>query len=32
VTYPSRECDWSNGGKGTYDLVEGKHVWLSERK
>jgi urea transport system substrate-binding protein len=32
VTYPSRECDWSHGGKGTYDLVEGKRVWLSEKK
>ena len=32
VTYPNRECDWSRKGKGTYDLVEGKRVWLSEKK
>ena len=31
VTYPNRECDWSKGGKGTYDLVGGKRVWLSEK-
>jgi urea transport system substrate-binding protein len=32
VTYPGRECDWSKGGKGTYDLVGGKRVWLSEKQ
>ena len=32
VTYPNRECDWSKGGKGTYDLVGGKRVWLSEKQ
>ena len=32
VTYANRACDWSGGGKGTYDLVGGKRVWLSEKK
>ena len=32
LTYPGRACDWSGNGKGTYDLVGGKRVWLSERK
>lgn len=31
LTYPGRACDWSKGGKGTYDTVSGKRVWLSER-
>lgn len=31
VTYPDRACDWSNGGKGTFDLVKGERVWLSEQ-
>lgn len=31
VTYANRACDWSGGGKGTFDLVEGKRVWLSEK-
>jgi urea transport system substrate-binding protein len=31
ITYPGRACDWSNGGKGTYDTVAGKRVWLSEK-
>jgi urea transport system substrate-binding protein len=31
LTYPGRGCDWSNGGKGTYDTVSGKRVWLSEK-
>ncbi len=32
VTYPGRGCDWSKGGKGSYDMVGGKRVWLSEKK
>jgi urea transport system substrate-binding protein len=32
VTYPGRECDWSKGGKGTYDTVSGKRAWLSEKQ
>src|SRR5262249_37504802 len=32
VTYPGRECDWSKGGKGTFDMVGGKRVWLSEKQ
>jgi urea transport system substrate-binding protein len=32
VTYPGRECDWSKGGKGTFDVVGGKRVWLSEKQ
>ena len=31
LTYPGRACDWSKGGKGTYDTVGGKRVWLSEK-
>ncbi len=31
VTYPGRACDWSHGGKGTFDTVSGKRVWLSEK-
>jgi urea transport system substrate-binding protein len=31
LTYPGRACDWSNGGKGTYDTVSGKRVWLSDK-
>ncbi len=32
VTYANRACDWSGSGKGTYDVVGGKRVWLSEKK
>jgi urea transport system substrate-binding protein len=32
VTYPGRGCDWSKGGKGTFDTVSGKRVWLSEKQ
>ncbi|PYM16072.1 MAG: urea ABC transporter substrate-binding protein [Candidatus Rokuibacteriota bacterium] len=32
VTYPERGCDWSKGGKGTFDKVQGKRVWLSEKQ
>jgi urea transport system substrate-binding protein len=31
LTYPGRACDWSKGGKGTFDTVGGKRVWLSEK-
>ena len=31
VTYANRACDWSKGGKGTYDLVGGKRVYLSDK-
>ncbi|MBI1846761.1 MAG: urea ABC transporter substrate-binding protein [Candidatus Rokubacteria bacterium] len=31
VTYPGRGCDWSKGGKGSFDMVGGKRVWLSEK-
>ncbi len=31
VTYAHRACDWSHGGKGTYDVVGGKRVYLSAR-
>jgi urea transport system substrate-binding protein len=32
LTYPGRACDWSGGGKGSYDTVQGKRIWLSEKK
>jgi urea transport system substrate-binding protein len=31
VTYASRSCDWSSGGQGSYDLVNGKRVWLAPK-
>ena len=31
LTYPGRACDWSGEGKGTFDLAQGKRVWLSEK-
>ncbi len=31
VTYANRACDWSNGGKGSFDLVSGKRMWLAEK-
>src|SRR2546422_741594 len=31
VTYAGRDCDWSGDGKGSYDVVGGKRVWLSEK-
>lgn len=31
LTYPGRGCDWSKGGKGTFDTVGGKRVWLSDK-
>ena len=30
-TYPGRDCDWSKGGKGSYDVVGGKKVWLEPK-
>ncbi|MBI2061667.1 MAG: urea ABC transporter substrate-binding protein [Nitrospirae bacterium] len=27
-TYPERGCDWSNGGKGTFDVVGGEKIYL----
>ena len=27
-TYPDRKCDWSNGGKGTYDTVGGERFYV----
>ena len=32
LTYPGRACDWSGDGKGSYDMVDGKRVWLSDKK
>ncbi len=32
VTYPGRGCDWSKSGKGTFDTVSGKRVWLSGKQ
>jgi urea transport system substrate-binding protein len=30
-TYPERGCDWSKGGKGTYDVVGGDKIFLDSR-
>ncbi|MBM3222238.1 MAG: urea ABC transporter substrate-binding protein [Candidatus Tectomicrobia bacterium] len=32
LTYPGRACDWSGDGKGSFDTVDGKRVWLSDKK
>jgi len=32
LTYPGRACDWSGDGKGSYDMVDGKRSWLSDKK
>lgn len=32
LTYPGRACDWSGDGKGSFDLVDGKRSWLSDKK
>jgi urea transport system substrate-binding protein len=32
LTYPGRGCDWSDDAKGTYDMVNGQRVYLSEKK
>jgi urea transport system substrate-binding protein len=31
LLHPGRGCDWSPGGKGTFDTVGGRPVWLSEK-
>ncbi len=31
LPHPGRGCDWSEGGKGTFDSVDGRRLWLSER-
>jgi urea transport system substrate-binding protein len=31
LTYPGRACDWSGDGQGTYDIVKGSRVWLSQQ-
>ena len=31
MTYPGRDCDWSNSGKGSFDVVGGKRMWLSDK-
>jgi urea transport system substrate-binding protein len=30
-TYPERDCDWSHGGKGSYDVVGGEKIWLDPK-
>lgn len=31
-TYPDRGCDWSHGGKGTYDMMGGSdRIWLDQQ-
>lgn len=30
-TYPERSCDWSKGGKGSYDVVGGEKIFLDPR-
>lgn len=30
-TYPDRSCDWSDGGKGSYDMVKGEKVYLDSK-
>jgi urea transport system substrate-binding protein len=32
LTYPGRACDWSGDGKGSFDMVDGKRSWLSDKK
>jgi hypothetical protein len=32
LTYPGRACDWSGDGKGSFDMVDGKRAWLSDKK
>ncbi|MBI1846759.1 MAG: urea ABC transporter substrate-binding protein [Candidatus Rokubacteria bacterium] len=32
VAYPGRGCDWSEGGKGTFDTVAGRRSWLSDNR
>ena len=30
-TYPDRKCDWSNGGKGSYDVIKGDKIFLDRK-
>ena len=30
-TYPARSCDWSNGGKGTFDVMGGDKIFLDPK-
>ncbi len=30
-TYAARDCDWSKGGKGTFDVVGGDRIWLEPK-
>jgi urea transport system substrate-binding protein len=30
-TYPERDCDWSHGGKGSYDVFGGEKIWLEPK-
>jgi len=32
LTYPGRACDWSGDGKGSFDMMDGKRSWLSDKK
>lgn len=32
LTYAGRACDWSGEGKGSYDMIDGKRAWLSDKK
>jgi hypothetical protein len=32
LTYPGRACDWSGDSKGSFDMVDGKRFWLSDKK
>ncbi len=30
-TYPERSCDWSKGGKGSYDVMGGEKIFLDSK-
>ena len=30
-TYPDRDCDWSMGGKGSFDTMGGDRIWLEPK-
>jgi hypothetical protein len=30
-TYPERSCDWSKGGKGSFDVIGGEKIFLDPR-
>jgi len=32
LSYPGRQCDWSDNAKGTYDMVNGQRQYLSDKK